>query len=110
MKWGEPTVIMMAINLAWLVCFTIWQAVRSSDKELRTTVGLQGDRLTKVEAQLEALPNMRDVGDVYAKIGEVEDELSGIGATVGEIAGTVKALEKSVGLLMKHHIPTGEGK
>lgn len=76
--------------------------------ELQQVKNMQSDkcnihqeRTTKIEEAMKTAPTHNDLGQMYERINSVK-------GTVDEMSGTLKAVNRQLGLLVEHHLRGGK--
>ncbi|MDO8838005.1 MAG: DUF2730 family protein [Parvibaculum sp.] len=63
------------------------------DERRRKDIGEQRDRITKVEADVEHLPNKEHLGDVYESINGVGQKVAAMEATLNAVGAQVSRID-----------------
>ena len=107
MTWDAARFILelVALTGAFLAWFYAWQAARSKAgraevEKLRddhnTRLTAHGERITRLEGKVEALPNHEDLQLLHTRISKVGDEVAETGKIVCGLVGRLDGLSKLV--------------
>lgn len=110
MSWEAAKFILEFVALvgAFLAWFYAWQAARAkasrADVErLRDDYGGRlnghGERITRVEGRLDAMPTRDDIGKLHGRVDRLVESLGSVAQDVAAIGASVKAIERNVDLI-----------
>ncbi|MDX9863093.1 MAG: DUF2730 family protein [Rhodospirillales bacterium] len=120
MSWEAAKFILELVALAgaFLAWFYAWQAARAKASRadvdrLRDEHGNRltshGERITRVEGRLEAMPTREDINKLHGRVTALGESVGKVASDVSAIGATVAAINRQVGLLTEHHMH-GSGK
>jgi predicted nucleic acid-binding Zn-ribbon protein len=79
---------------------------RHKETEKRLEDG--AEKFATILADLDHLPNHKDISDLKDRIGAVEGSVKALGATINGLKDVIERIERPLNILVEHHMGTGD--